>query len=276
MTPVYKAAAAVTISVPLPLDATSGVHAVTAITVAVRDETGVLIGNLTPGIPDDIDSELTFTVPAERNLLPVGARKGARQIEVTMTDATGTFIEINHYVLAATNQLTLLENTFMSYPESLMVRSDLPQLMGWDIATDTDRQAALLVAHQAMCNLRYRYRVGQAGSQRRLSDFPGVSTDTAGGIWATISDIRSVLDWEWQEMPADFKTALKRAQIVEADNSLAGDPVGEKRRMGIVSETIGESSMFFKQSPDIKLPISSAAMVHLRGFVSFSTRSARA
>lgn len=274
-TPIYKSGTTVSIAVPLPQVGNSPVTP-TAVTATVHDEVGVVLATISPDLPQAGAGVLVFDIPADKNLLNPNARKGARQVEVTFTADEGTFIETAHYLIEAKNQLAILGNTFMTYPEALMVRSDLPMLNGWDAATDSQRIGAMVVAHQSMCNLRYRYRVGATGSQRRLTGFPGTSSDNSGRIWASVSDIRETLDWEWAEMPEDFKTALKRAQLVQADVQLAGDPIGDKRRQGIVSETIGEASMFLKSVPEVRLPVCAAALEHLRGYVTFSVGIARA
>lgn len=268
-TPIYKSGTTVPVTVPLPF--AGGVSLTpSAVNAIVHDETGVVIVAISPALPAQHATEITFEIPANHNLLAPTARKGARQVEVTFTVGTAVYIEVAHYLIEKSVQLTVLENTWQTYPEALMVRSDLAVLNGWDTSTDSLRIAALNVAHAAMCNLRYRFRIDGGVSQRRLSGFPGGSSELTGGIYATVTDPRNILDWEWEEYPEEFKTALKRAQIVEADTALAGDPIGDKRRAGIVSETIGESSMFLRQVPEAQFAISRAALNHLRGYVTFS------
>lgn len=274
-TPLYKSGTTVPVTVPLPVN--GGVTLTpSAVNVVVHDESGVVIATISPDLPISPATELTFEIPADKNLLDPMTRKGARQVEVTFTAGTAVYIEVAHYLIENSVQLSVLVNTWQTYPEALMTRSDLAVLHGWDAASDSLRISALNVAHTAMCNLRYRYRLNSTASQRRLTDFPGVSENSFGQVYATVTDPRNILAWEWAEYPDDFKTALKRAQLVEADTMLAGDPIGDKRRAGIVSETIGESSMFLRQVPEAQFAISRAALNHLRGFVTFTTAIARA
>lgn len=273
-TPVYKSGSTVPVTVPLPLDGSDPLIP-TAVSVTVRDETGVVITTLTPSLPVSGDTEITVEIAAGYNMLAANVRKAARAVEVVFTTAKGVFTDTAHYIVESNIQLVVLTNSFVTYPEALMVRTDIPTLNGWDAATDSARMAALMVAHWNMCAMRYRYRVGLAG-QSRISDFGGTSTDPYGRVYAQVSDIRNTLDYEWAEFPDDFKTALKRAQVVEADVLLKGDPVGDKRRSGIVSERIGESAMLFRQVPEAQFAISRDAMNHLKGFLVHGVRIARA
>jgi hypothetical protein len=50
----------------------------------------------------------------------------------------------------------------------------------------------------------------------------------------------------WQEYPAYFRDALARAQVIQANALLTFDPIADRRRAGVFSEKIGESSMMFK------------------------------
>ena len=273
-TPVYKSGTTVGITVALPVYGAS-VLIPTAISVSFRDETGVLIDTLSPTLPVSPATTVTFGVDGPSNTLGLNVRKGARTIETIFTTVQGTFTETTHYLLEATTQLVLLSNSFMTFPEALMIRSDLPAAPGWDSVTDSTRMAALMIAHWNLCAMVYKYRVGLAG-QSRISDFGGVTTDPYGRVFASVSDIRNTAAWEWAEFPDDFKTALKRAQLCEADSLLQGDPVADKRHSGIVSEKIGESAMTFLQVPEARFAVSRAALQYLSGFVVHSHRLSRA
>lgn len=273
-TPVYRSGSTVPVTVTLPLDGSDPLIP-SAVSVTVKDETGVVITTLNPTLPVSGDTSVAFEIGATHNTLGSGVRKGVRSVETQFTTANGIFFDTTHYIIESSVQLVVLENSFQTYPEALMNRTDLPSLNGWDAAADSARIAALQIAHWNMCAMRYQYRVGIAG-QSRITDFPGVSSDPYGRVYAHVSDIRNTLDHEWDEFPDEFKTALKRAQLVEADVMLKGDPVGDKRRAGIVSEKIGESSMLFRQVPEAQFAVSREALQHLKGFVAYSKRIARA
>jgi hypothetical protein len=68
---------------------------------------------------------------------------------------------------------------------------------------------------------------------------------------------------------------LKKAQLVEADEILNGDPSIKARQRGLISETVGESSQFYRQGMPLDLPIAPAAMKYLQRWVRFGARIAR-
>jgi hypothetical protein len=90
-----------------------------------------------------------------------------------------------------------------------------------------------------------------------------------------IGDYATLVQDDWREMteeyfesfPLHFITALRRAQIAEANEVLSlGDP-SDKRKVGIMSETIGESSMMFRVGKPLELGLSHAALSILKGYV---------
>lgn len=271
--PVFKSGQTATIVVNLPLDG-DDVVTPTLIMATLLDEAGALINSYSISPPSDGADTVAVVIDGADNTLQPASRRGARSVEITFTTDAGVFVETTYYLIENTVMLAVLDNSFVTYPESLMVRADLPRLDGWDASGDEARIAALTIAHTSMCGLRYRYRVGLEG-QTRIADLYGVYTDGYGRIWVNVLDIGNVKSWEWADYPNDFKTALRRAQVVEADNLLRGDPIGDKRRAGIISESIGESKMFLRSVPDVQLPISREALTHLRGYLTYAIRIGR-
>lgn len=267
-TPTHVDGSPVTLSVPVR----SG-PAPTAIAVTVRDEVGVIVHTESPAFTVQ-EGAVQVTIPAIANTLTAPSKVGARDVTTQLTYAAGEDTDAQLYLVRASTVLVPLKNSFMTYAEALVARAGLAQLAGWDIAGREDREAALQLAHTAMCAMRYRYKVGSEG-QSRITDFGGVTTDGYGRVYAQVTDISETQSYEWTDYPAAFKTALQRAQVTQADVILKGDPVGDKRRAGIISETIGESSMFFRGVPEVSLAISREALEHLRGYVVYGARIAR-
>jgi hypothetical protein len=73
---------------------------------------------------------------------------------------------------------------------------------------------------------------------------------------------------DFNALSADFLLDLRKAQIAEANNIVENSPIRDKIRAGIISETIGESSMFFRQAyPVNKSGLSDEAEVYLKKWV---------
>jgi hypothetical protein len=86
--------------------------------------------------------------------------------------------------------------------------------------------------------------------------------------WAyLITNIGLLTAAEIEALPALFLQALRMAQIAESDSILGGDPVGELRREGLMSKTVGESSQMYRPGKPLVMPVSDRAMRYLAGYV---------
>lgn len=274
-TPVYKSGSPVAITVSLPNWAGAPLTP-TAVSRVVTDEAGVVISDATPvALPAAGSTSFIVTVDGAFNEIPDGTPDGLRQVTTTITGAAGTFTDTQSYIVRSANPLVRMGNSFITWPETLLVRSQMTKLDGWDAADDDTRIAALVSAHRNMTQLRYRFPIGE-NFQSRIVDFYGMSVDNVfGRIFVVLSDIMFYGPQDYDGWPADFQQALKRAQMAEADNLLAGDPIGVKRAAGITGETIGESTMEFRKVPEIQMPVSRAALIHLRGYLNNAVLVAR-
>lgn len=268
MAPVYPENTDVEVTVSLPFH--DGEPLIpTAVTRAVMDQTGAIISPAeTVEVPADIEDALTISIPAVLNGLG-GVRRGARVVEFVLTTSRGQFTEQVIYLLEAPVQLVRLKNSFVTLAEAHLVRREMPALDGFDAADETSRIAALESAHRNLCRLTYRYK--GVSSQSRITW--GEAEDQG---YTYVTDIADLTMEEWAQLPDNFINALQRAQLAEADVLLRGDPVGDKRRAGVISETIGESSMFFRQVPEIRMPVSEEALEHVGQYVYRNNRIARA
>jgi hypothetical protein len=190
---------------------------------------------------------LTVRVVAAYNALAVTDKTGIRVVDVTVVEADGETRHIEaEYGLYAINRLTLWETSFVEYYESLrlaMDRVDLSLIMS---ATRSDRESALISAYTKISRMKF--------SIQGLSDyvyFPDMGAD----------DIA--------ELPIAFVNALKLAQLLEANSELGADVIEDKRRSGIMSETIGESSMMFRPRTPLVRTLHRAAAEVLAPYISY-------
>jgi len=267
--PVFRENTQVTLTVAVPKDAAGGALTVTSVDLAVLDETGTVIAP-EASVTAPVAGAERFEAVLALAFNSIGAsRRAARVVRVKMTTAEGVYETEELYLLEKPQQLEKLKNSFVTLGEAYMVARDMVGLDGWAAAEADERVAALVTAHRSLCRLTFRYK--GTTSQSRITW--GQSAEIG---YSYVTEIKDITEGEWTSTPEHFRTALMRAQLAEADILLQGDPVGEKRRAGIVSETIGESSMFFRQNPEVHLPISRAAMEHLAGYVYRDTRISRA
>jgi hypothetical protein len=232
------------------------------------DERGVsidagVVADFEPSIP-----EVSFEIEAASMNLADGEISSGREIVVSLTQADGDEIELRDYfVLVARNPLAVAQNSFVTFPEALRVRGEFGSLDGWDGAPRERQQAALVEAYRRLCRMSFKVPGANLdGSNVNRANY-GTGTDE-GWAWGSRVRVSTLSQAQFDALPATFRHAVKRAQLAEANVLLGGDPVGAKRQAGIVSETTGESSMFFQSRPHLNLPISRQAYEEVKRYVS--------
>lgn len=232
----------------------------TAATVRVLDQAGAEIVPATPVsfAPGDMEAEIV--VPGDLNVLTSGIAQALRVIELTMETAVGPVVALARYAIRRPQRLIVLSNSFQTFDEALLESMDMPRMDGWSMAEEGDKIAALIEAHDRLTRIGYRVPQPYAGDVTRRLD---------------LREIEIIPPRRWQvmgveeflEMPAHFRRALRRAQIVEADVVLNGDVIAGRRRAGLMSESVGESSMMFRPGKPLNLGVSEQALAYLASYV---------
>lgn len=236
----------------------------TAIGYIVMDERGTVVRAREEAIADG--ETVSVVIPASANALPAtGVIRGLRSVRFVFTTDAGTYTADKRYIIETANKLIPMFNSFQTYEEAVVTRLDLPDLDGWDVATEENHIPALITAHDRMCRASFRYRLAQNS----------VEYDEKQMYWY-INSMRERTPQDFADFPVNFQIALRRAQIYEADSILSGDPVGDKRLDGVVSETIGEAKMFFNNKPPIRTPMCRKAMEVLAPYLYRANRIGRA
>lgn len=165
-----------------------------------------------------------LTIPAAMN--GSTSKRDARLLNCYLINDSGEYIVSLAYVLKG-NSLTLtpLVDSFMTFPQSVLTRAQMAESQDYfDLLTDELKVVALEEAFNRISKLKFK--VG----------------DT------TILNIKTLDIATFNALSAEFLLDIRKAQITEANNIVENSPIRDKIRSGIISETIGESSMFFKQS----------------------------
>lgn len=208
-----------------------------------------------------------FEIDGTNLALPEGETNAGFELVVYLTMSDGSETEVRDYFLVvARNPLAVATNSFVSYPEAIALRQEFGQLVGWDGNDQTRHAQALIEAYRRLCRMSFKVPGFVASGKDQKSAMYGLGTDAP---WISSPRVRvSTLTLEqFDALPAPFRRALKRAQLAEANVLLGGDPVGDKRKAGIISETIGETSAFFQSKPYLNLPISKQAFEEVRRYV---------
>lgn len=256
----YPVGLAFVVTIPF-LDLNGDPVSPTGLFARVVNEDGTVLDTFTPAVVEG-DTDVELDIPATCNAAP-----GARSVELDMTVEGGVITTTVNYLVVAPVVLQLFENSFQTSLQALALSSEMVNLVGWDGAGAADRSKALAEAFFRLTTIGYRaQRAEDLDTQNYIPDTDLVIKPRS---WPYMTIER------WKALPARFRKALCKAQILEANEILRGDPVEGKRRQGILSESIGESSMMFRSGKPLDLGISPAALQALSGFIEYRIATTR-
>lgn len=245
--------------------------AINAVLLDGEDQVIVDFGSL---VVDAGATSKTITVPREFNVLGEGELRAARILRVELVTAAGNIPRSMTYAVESEQRLEIMTNTFQSYEAAELMALDVPNVAGWTTASEDQRKAALVEAYRRIVSIPMKFPT--YGAQKPWDGF-----DTLISRSVTAETIITRDGWDdvsaslFAEFPSKFRKALRRAQFLEANELLQGDGVGAKHRAGIVTETIGESSVTLR-SGRIDYGVASQTLQALSGYVYFNMRIERA
>lgn len=252
---IYPPGVAVTVRVPF-IDLNGDPVEPTEIVARVYDENGEELDAFVPPFALG-DTEAEIVVPAILN--GISGMSGARTIEIDMTTEAGIFTASSTYLVRKRVRLQTLKNSFATYERSLLAAADMVNMSGWDLSDDDARKVALIEAFQRL--KRLSYRIEAAPDMDALAAIPDESRRILPAYW----DYMTIAQWD--DLPERFRTALINAQVAEANELLNGDTVNRKRQQGILSESIGESSMMFRTGKPLERGVTAASFRYVAAFL---------
>jgi hypothetical protein len=257
----YPVGVAVTVTIPL-VDFNGDPVTPTGLSYVVYNENDEEVVEETALDVTEGMTDAEITVPGDLNTVVEGAPAGIRTVVLQIDVEGGSFRIDLLYKLRANVPLVLLKNSFQTYAGAQLLASEMTRMFGWDGADDATRQAALVEAYERLTRVGYRVRRPQdIDFQNTVGELNDLEDIIEPRSWPVLQLTR------WQNLPDHFKRALKRAQVLEANEILRGDKIGEKRRSGLMSESIGESSMMFRPGKPLQLGISAPALEALTGYI---------
>lgn len=207
------------------------------------------------------DDLALISLSGELNQLALGELRALRVVELYVVTDTGTIKLESGYYIEAEEVLVDGVNSFQSYNGAMFLSYEIPNLQAWNVATRNDRITALLAARRNIGKLRFRYVFDACQN---------IVDNTVG-----IADLTLATKEQWEAMPQDFRAAIRRAQILEADFLLGGDEIGDIRRSGLMSMSVGEAKQFFRPSKAIERAVCARAVKELSKFILSRTRIGR-
>lgn len=236
-----------TLSIPL-LDANGLPLTADAVSYQVTDQSGAERVPLTVlALPDGPADIVELTLPGAINGLAVGASRELRVVTLSITTETGPATVVYRYLVKAEDALGVMKNSFQTFSQALLLGTEMVNMEAWDAASDDRKQAALADAYRAICKLRFDWGF----------------------------DMDKLNEAQFMNLDERFRSALCRAQVIEANARLGGTDVSDLRREGLMSATVGEVSQMFRPSKPLVLPISHRALQVLAGYITWSVRASR-
>ncbi|NIH77423.1 hypothetical protein FHV99_004675 [Ochrobactrum sp. P20RRXII] len=258
------------LAVPAVEDNGSQILNLLDVKVTVRDEKQELIGTFSAPLPEGAAVDYSVTIPKAMNVLSEGVR-GLRYVTVEFligphTNAIErTVVHSIRYMIGEPVSLVVMDNSFALFGRFLLDAPSLLNAAGWSNATEQRQIAALIQAYRNITRMSLEYTPLDKDGQYEIGQ----------------EEILEHLDWhqmraaEFEELPSDFREALIRAQLLEANELLQGNVYDDRVRSGVRSETIGESSVTFNTSVR-QFSVSRSALQVLGPYIVRSVRLARA
>lgn len=209
-------------------------------------------------------TEVSILVPAQLNRLAPGEVRAVRQLRVSLRQDLNSVSKVHNYVIEAEQSLVVMSNTFQSYEAADLLALETSSVSGWNSSDETRRRAALAEAYRRITSIPMRYGIRDVDGFIDQNELLYIERD----MWLQIGVDAYTL------FPTHFKRALRMAQFVEANELLQGDQIGLKHRAGIISETIGESSVTLR-ADRVNYGLSILALSVLTGYINFDMRIAR-
>jgi hypothetical protein len=227
-------------------------------------------------LPFDIAAgEKSITVPKQFNILGDGEIRAARILRIELQTDAGSIRRPFSYAIEAEQRLELLTNTFASLEAAEFLALDMPNATGWKVASEDQKLAALTESFRRLTQIPMKFPTYGPGNV--YSDYNTIAprdlleeTIIQRDQWGELT-----IDEYETKFPAHFKKALRRAQFIEANELLQGDNVTQKHRSGIVTETIGESSITLRAGR-VDYGVASQTLQALVGYIYFNMRIVRA
>jgi hypothetical protein len=226
---------------------------VTGVEYRVEDQDGIELvprGPLTSYVAPA--TEAAVTIDALMNSLgDETALARTVQLFVSGTGAAAgeTMLRASYRIVAA-ERLPVPEASFQTLAGAEMVALDLINVSAFVNASDSDKTAALMSAHNSLSRLPFH-------------NTDDTTRSRAGtGLVDSRINLNDITASEWAAIDPDFKSALKRAQVIEASEllSAADDQFASLREQGVTSITIGESSRTYTHQRIANIGVSHRAL----------------
>ncbi len=264
------------LEIAVPLDKYGEPGSVTRVTAEVLDGDESVIELLGEGTIDPAENVATFTIPNFANLVRAGETIDARSVALTIRVDGVDQTDAIYYSVHRLGRLVPPQNSFITMTAAHASMKQMLDTAGWDSADEDRRAAALEQAYYRLIAIPYQVQRSLLPEDLALE----IINSQSGRFDSSVNLVILPEDWEYLSaddfalLPKRFQAALRMAQMTEAEEMLRGDTIEEKLKYGVISESIGESSIRLNTRRLIT-GVSADTLQHLRGFIYFDHRIVR-
>lgn len=227
-------------------------------------------------------SEVTVLTSEDVNTLNEDSSRDIRIICLKAKTKTGAVFSLEYaYGLTVSDPLQVGVNSFMTYRQAQKMAMDMPKLNNWESMSQSQRISALLEAKQRICRLAFDF--GQVQLDMTKQDYVVqaagkprcVQVGEIFGVYGGSVKLEDLSVEDFEALPTKFRTALMQAQLAEANDVLEVDSIAERRRQGLILETIGEVKQMFSSIIPAQMAVSSKAMSYLSRYLASGKKIGR-
>ena len=228
------------------------VMSATSVSYSVKDASGNIVTSGVDVPVSDGQMFVTITVPGSSNAL--GERERDLRRVTLSVDAGGAFItKEQQYIVLRSFDLSVPKQSFISIGEAQLQAIDM--LNGGSLLTggEGDLRRQLIEATKRIKSMSFSIRriysmdwddYDRPQNMLQTSTLP---FRWAGQYTSDIVDWDKLTDDDFMEFPEVFRNALALAVVNEASEIAGGSDIQRAREDGIVSESIGETTMAYRQ-----------------------------
>lgn len=226
------------------------------------------------------DAQAIVIVPQALNVMAASSTREVRSVEVFCATDAGTVGFSKSYGLELIDPLKIATNTFQNFAMAQLTAMDIPNLDAWHAAPEQEKVRALIDAREHIVQLSFNLLNSNVNfGQDQLNYVPEGSFQSAyvarNSLFLFNGNLNLLNETQFNQLPERFKKALRQAQVVEANAILGGDTDEHKRAGAIVEQRIGETSVKFRATPALALPVCRRALGYVSYYVTFAKKIGR-
>lgn len=217
------------------------------------------------------DIEVLIPIAGNVNQLADPTKSESRLVKLRIFLQDGTIKEKRQiYLVIADAPISFMDRSYQTLQDAELVAHSLTKKEGWLNATDEEKTNALIAAFDAIG--RFSFSIKPAEHYISDTSIPSVVL----GESYSVRDLNEKTAAFVATYPVDFLNAIKKAQVIEANSIITSGIAIDRRQEGVIEETVGESTMKWKESTSVNRGLSKDTLVALSKYIQLGYKIGRA